>query len=788
VSRRSKLLILWIVAGLGAIAWVLSDSSAPSFAPVAHIEDVLGAKDNGAGESPGLRGTNGVNPPTERRVGEGRPFTLKVTESTFGTPVAGWCHLDEDGPGYAFEGEFNGRATEGLRFTLEVPNCQTTAWAWTEEADDISELVVHPIREAEVFVQTSSGDPVPGATIHWQDSSGSTFETVETTTGVDGQSTLPVHRAARLHVEHEGRSTTARLVEPGCSVVCTLPDGMHTLEFQTADGSAVPDGHRLEVHRTGEHASEPRVVEIRGGRVRIPSDPNPVVLVFDRPGLEFTTATGPNVHRKQDVELVLWSAPPGDTTQLAVHDPALRVRLIDAETGAPIEGRVLTYVRRTIVTGTWCADSRTDSRATDGWVHVVRFDPERIDPEVERLFLQAEGYAEVEILDLLAFLQPDALPLTIACDRTSRRTIRLVDVDRNPVQLRAQIRLLETGEIWRTLSSDAHGDLGPFDWNGTDLLLVHQGAGTPFAPGVQDPHLAQVSADFLRDEEHPTVVVSVERGQLEVRDVPLGTEQLFARNLNSGQWHRASIRSKTGYVFDGLTTGAILVGPQPWVEQLYTRRRQDLGRLAVSIVEGERTVVDWDPRWATPEGIDGEVVLVSPSPVAIFLIPVYGTTKAALPLGRMTPSIDVDGNGHYRIAAGRPVPELLLVASRNPAGDGGAYDGHAIRVHGSTLPGARSRLSLSSIEFVWEGGPPNDGAVIEFVQPRDRLSNPARDVVLAYWDDTWAPWSGGETFVLGALDSGVTQVRFRTEARSWNQFVELIPGEVTRVVVVPPTD
>ncbi len=482
----------------------------------------------------------------------------------------------------------------------------------------------------------------------------------------------------------------------------------------------------------------------------------------------------------------------GDAHEIRVERCSYRLKLVDSQTGQPINGRVDVQFESGIQPKDqdprWVAISSLsfEARLVDGEFEVDC--PYISSRGVNRLRLTVSGYspALVPHSRLTKELVPNTVVMTLG---TSHVRLRVLYANGEPCLGRFVIADLATGSHSAIVKNNSEGYLPALAWGGGDLdvfnlsrknaeqskLAGHSSGGFG---GPNDKRLmGHVRRNEVIDGLATLTLDSVpESGRLEIQAVPVGAAILFALD-EDGNRRQASDQNDHISVFDGLPNGEHVVGPARWLDLLETqflRYSETQWKLLATQVTADKTnVTQWDPRWQLQSPLEGRVHCAPESLSELALRPWYAYRE-----GRVGPKDDVrlflDAQGRYRIPAGEPRPEVLLVCPANSS--------LWPQVLQAFEPGQDCTLSFGSMTLEWEGERPKDGTVTAFFRPED----PAFDTqfIELQLNSRDRAWNMLQPLTFGSVSTDVRKVGFNLRSgETFSLPVEIRVGENTLVRV-----
>lgn len=586
---------------------------------------------------------------------------------------------------------------------------------------------------------------------------------VETLDGRSGDLLVLPGEDATLQLEGPPRRATFLDVGSRAPIVGrTFPVAVRrgarrTMVLLTTDGAgrvALPCGPcELQVCK-----SEPRMVlaavELVQGEASAPAA-----------GFHVTDFVAAGTLRAEDRELVV-----------LVRNEEHELRLIDAATGAPIEGNVYAHsFSARDANGTYQGPIVDHSHRVRDGVLVIGdwFAAPRELSSTDVRWLAIAGY-EVASFGAEVALRGAEVRLHVG----PKRALRVVD---------AEGRALGGRFAVATFSGPAYGGqvesgelVGPFPWSAGDAWqFAFAGLGEPRT--VSAAELAGAGADGAGIV---TVSLAVEQGALIVEGVPEGAPPLFALSALE-EWREVPVRNGRGDLA-GLPAGPYCVGTRAWIDASGRSGGLDaLGQLTVPkdrvIVQGgEVARIGWNAGWWQRDTVRGQVTCDEVDSGELLVLPITGSLEVLVAIGPATPWLLVDPDGRFSLPAGGARPEgfafgryfdrstgaepaILDVQPRNPSGR------YVLRT---------TSFELSAAEGTGAAG---RKVYVSFVIDPAELSAPAR----ALGPGSFV-WDTGERLALHGLPRHVSALRLLERGKRVAE-VLVRPGAYSRVeVALPP--
>lgn len=748
---------------------------------------------------------------------DGRWYRIRLLDATLGEPLVGsvWsaqgarlCETGRDGrarvqleqaapPALEFRAAgYVPRKLAPLAADLEhewlvrlEPERVTTIETVTQDGTPVAGVEVRIAAQAHLeanrpFPRFRSLPPPPDLT--W----------LEGTTDASGRLSFPLAVRAVAQLHPPGGSLVEVQLVPGETARVTVALETATLLFVDAQSGAALPGFVVETRDALDPRHRPLRQETDAqGELRVPTGRREFVVVLkDVSRKDATCAADVRVTRLNDGYAFRFSEIlAGETFEIQVERCSVGLRLVDALSGEPLVGRVEVRFERAYedpeLGPIWSASKilRSEHDLASGGFSVgctyIGTSPLR------RLRLTVAGYAP-------AFIQHAALvengTTTTVPLQPDNRTVRVqvIYADGSPFLGSLSVRDDGTGSITSRLPSNSEGRLEPITWSGGDLTVFcfsHEPPGQlrALAPnrdghlhgGLRRHLLGHIAAnDAGGGAATLTLEYSPLYGMLTVHGAPQDAPILMARDVD-GILHRATRVAETQVVFERLPAGEYTVGTQAWLELLRTQGLDTESYAAQSLLTrvevGRPGELDWDPRWRLEAPLEGRV-RCDPSMLSeLALRPWYATRS-----GNVRASDDVriylDAEGRYRIPAGEPQPEVLLVCTANSS--------YWIQVLQAFEPGQDTELALGRMTLEWDGPPPPGESVTVLYWPQE----PVFDTEFLDLDPNgyYLEWNTRRPLALSAVSTFVKDVRIAVGRDPRVAFpVAIRAGEETRLSV-----
>lgn len=413
----------------------------------------------------------------------------------------------------------------------------------------------------------------------------------------------------------------------------------------------------------------------------------------------------------------------GDLFEIRVECCGVSLRLVDAESGELLTGRVGVRYEMGFDRGEqgtrWSPVPFQQTEADLvrgelllGCAYLSSSTPHRIRlelPGYETMFLltsELESNAPTKVL----MLQPG--------DRRVR--VRVLFADGSPVRGSFGVLDEASGSRYQKLKSDEQGRLNELPWGGEGLEIFYTsmeplfetdppqaahrgfGGGGPALRSIGRIDREAIEAGDATLRLH----VSPVRGSLSIRGLPEGAPVLLALSEEGGRQRASRVTAGVAF-FEALAVGSYIVGPAAWLDGLESQNQgptsDDAIELVLEVEAGETNESRWDPRWQMQSALEGQI-LCDPGMLAELTLRAWYGTR----VGRTTEfggrlRIYLDDEGRYRIPAGEPRPEVLLVCTANSS--------FWIQVLQAFDAGQDTRVKLGSMTLEWQGERPEEGVV-----------------------------------------------------------------------------
>jgi hypothetical protein len=621
------------------------------------------------------------------------------------------------------------------------------------------EILLEPAMSACVWVEFDDGRPAAGARVEWRAvvealerdqltdwidsrrrSAGAALETL-----ADGEGRACVATGvavlARVSDPSSGAGHTVRVL-PGGEQQVVLSSHPLRVEFVDIDSRQPLAGLELDAwYPTEIDALAHALTTDAHGVAAIAASSYPILL--RRPNASLWQSalvplsagmTQVGVGGRLAPMIRIDGPPPDGVLTVGVQNCGGLARFVDDISGEPIDALVRTTVRSVRECGepgkgvTQCT-AKTARCALQSADQV--FAVERGLLRLHCLFPDAEkqalaGVDALEVVFAVAGYRPcsvplaqlpgrgDAQPLEFRLTSSAVRTLRVVHHGGAPYRQSISIYAPDHDFLaWAGLHRDT-GIHGPFDWFGGDLLvrIGESWEGARRIPAAQ----LEAEHEITLTLEADTGVIVVEGGPAHLAHFPLVAK--LGLSLGGTLYEPVSVEGVVRR-FEGLPAGSYMVGPRKWVEsaelQSFTiedkfERRDHATRVALG--PGETVVVPWLDAWAATRERRGRVRVLPEGAAAPFIVPLYGPYDEEMPagiqhmvFGRRTERLPLDRRGNYVIAAGDPLPLMLVVCV---ADDGQWGTSQGLHVLDTLRPGESLDIQTGSVELHWAGPATNE--------------------------------------------------------------------------------
>ncbi|MEE8468909.1 MAG: hypothetical protein V3T22_10650 [Planctomycetota bacterium] len=413
---------------------------------------------------------------------------------------------------------------------------------------------------------------------------------LEGTTDASGRLSFPLAVRAVAQLQPPGGSLVEVQLVPGETARVVVALEIATLLFVDAQSGVALPGFVVETR----DALDPRQRPVRRetdaqGELRVPTGRREFVVVLkDVSRKNATCAADVRVTRLNDGYAFRFSEIlAGETFEIQVERCSVGFRLVDALSGEPLVGRVEVRFERAYedpeLGPIWSASKilRSEHDLASGGFSVgctyIGTSPLR------RLRFTVAGYAPAFLPHAALVKNGTAATVSLQPDQRTVR-VQVLYADGSPFLGSLSVRDDGTGSVTSRLPSDSQGRLEPIAWNGGDLTVFcfsHEPPGEvrSLAPskaehlhgGLQRHLLGYIAAvDAGGGAATLTLEYAPLYGMLTVHGAPQDAPILMARDVD-GILHRATRVAETQVVFERLPAGEYVVGPQAWLELLYTQ-------------------------------------------------------------------------------------------------------------------------------------------------------------------------------------------------------------------------
>ncbi|HTF90647.1 MAG TPA: hypothetical protein VK843_19670 [Planctomycetota bacterium] len=792
---------VWLVVGLcalliGVVAFFVLQVDSDSLQRDPAPQDVGGAAPVVALETPAAEAAKGrASPaPVILETAEAQSAIAmhgRVVDDSFGIPVLARIEADVGSPTCSDE--------ESGEFFLSQ-DCA----GWTKLrafADGYEEALVESkdfnarsgvkirlrgARFASVIVQYADGTPAIGVPVTWRHAIEVAFardpegwidsraplvgEVVVNKTDVEGLVRLLLAAPAIAIVEdprtHLTQSTT---LAPGEDKLIVLPEGVLTLRFVDEATRAPLPALEIDTWRPREVSGlSELLVSDANGEIKIAPTSYPVWL--RRPGSSTyqselipmssgATRCGIDPYRPTMIRI---DAPETETILVGVRASKVRVRLIDEESGKPIDADVRVCERRADAEGferSWYSERgslvnpRTGNslfelsfRARHGelglpiylslpedLVRGIKFLGPNGDVRFT-LVLIATGYRPYWVHESSnAASEGDGTPV-FKLRRAIQRKLRLRRPDGSPYA--SSMALFEPDVDCLCLKSRGERDglYGPFDWCGGPVTIGFRAdMGSPATIPANE-----LAANDVVNFTFPLDMHGVRKlGSIVVEGIPASASRIAL--IAASEYHldrHPDVIEPGRCRFLAVPAGDYAVGPPAWARGAPQKLVvydydsssdvliwRDRGH-CVRVKPGETTVVPWDDSWARTLAIEGQVRILGPARVEPFLVPYYGEKTTGLPqipgfaFDRHAQRIALDRDGKYQIGPDESCPSLIAICVADETFWADANGFHVLEV---IKPGESIEIPTGSIELVCKANPTRDLVRVTYELPAESM-------------------------------------------------------------------
>ena len=371
--------------------------------------------------------------------------------------------------------------------------------------------------------------------------------------------------------------------------------------------------------------------------------------------------------------------------------------------------------------------------ATNGRIPLSRFALEKCDVAYQpTLFVSSRGYGVASVSNPQTSIAPGGTK-EIRLNRSPERSITVTDNQGVPSRgvfvvtaVPSRIKLYEG-------RPSADGTIGPFWWNGEDVVLNDDGYSF---------HLASlsVSAEEFSSQERVTLVVG-DLGEVAVQ-IPAGVVPRLVCIDKEG-YRYAGTFQEDEVIFRSLQAGAYEVGPIDVVKTHSIRKVHGGAVFATGVRAGERTTVQWNPDWVPCDEVHGVVDVPGGDVADLFVTPIFEPFSIPIAGGTAHRKFRVEKDGRWACTSLDSQPVQFLVGRMTDAG--------LETFLGEALPNTTTSISVSNL----------------------RVYVPESFFGLSY-SISYSPKMGGRALVGGVKQRGILDVFVD---------VNLIPTSVTELTV-----
>lgn len=606
------------------------------------------------------------------------------------------------------------------------------------------------------------------------------------TTDDDGALEFPLERRAVCWVEAQDGRLGALQVHPGESTTLTLDGPPRCATFLDAGTRAPVVGRTFPVGvRRGARSATVLLTTDERGRMALPCGPCELQVGMSAPRLpvaavELADGEGAATDAGfvvMDFYTVGTLAADDRELVILVRNDEHRMRLLDATSGAPIEGSAwLQHIFPEDATGAWIGPGAdTLHPVRQGELVVGSWFAAPLEPASRNMrWLAVAGY---EVARFAADV--DLRSAEVRLSRGLSLAVSVVDSEGRALGGRFSL-VTASGPSYR-VNLAAGALAGPFPWtqgDTWDVTLVGLGE----ARRVTTAELGEAARD---GGGVVTVAFVAEVGALVVDGVPVGAPPLFALTA-TGEFREVPVRDGRG-ALAALPTGAYGVGTRAWLAASGRRRtfNDHFGQTPPpdwhAIQAGEELRVAWNDDWWERTEVRCEVTCDEVLAHELLVLPLTGSLETEISIGPLTPWLPVDSRGGFTLPAGGARPTGLAFA-RFFAGARGAEPA-ILDVQRRAATG-RYVLRTTSFELHAAGvtGGPGRVAFVHCVTDPAELSASAELV-----GPSAVAWDTGAPLVMRGLPRNVHALRVLERGARDQIEVSVQPGAFSRVeVALPP--
>ncbi len=623
----------------------------------------------------------------------------------------------------------------------------------------------------------------------------------------DAAGTASVRAACSVEVKAwlpDSPLTASAVVEPGQTIELVLPECGFELWFRDSVTGAPITDLPIETWRPASSVScSAQAVSDEDGLVLVPKSPGPLLARIDGPARQgrLFEVSSPGARAEShggEWKNVVRVLDPDCGTRIPVDVVACArpLTILNDVTGQEVEGIAFvdwvttdpvvfadgtTVSPRSWRTARRMAGSGQELQVVDGSLHLPCHSVSNL-----RELQESPGTFVISIAGYRPLYLPSQSVVDIASGNrrewilyaapSQRVELVAMMADGEPYLEQLTARSLEHNALLYAGTSAAHDGLRRFDGYGDEIEIDVRGEKfrrTPPSDGALELSLPFESASIVvTDVPVTAVALSLIAGS------EVGPDAVY---YAPRRWNEETL------VFSGLPPGGYVLGPAQWVPIVLSQLGLSAGSarrsLATAVGAGETQRIAWLSAWSGSVDIDGFVKVEGSAGSEPFLIPAYAPFEIGTPprlvLGRGQPRVPLSVDGHYRIDAGAPVPQLLVVCRVDDSlwGDNMAF--HVVEV---IAPGESVEIPTRTLALRWEGEPRDEPVAVRYTIPTSRLRHP----IETFHQRSTTRWLTERELVLRGVPLHVDRLEIEDRVLELSDHAGVAPAEiVVRVKDLP---